>query len=146
VTFCVRVSVSRRFEYSSAYIPHDLILNLKQILLGDLLSGMLQPLNQFQGLSKHTTHCCFTSCSFRGDRIQRNFLGQTAGTRREGFPTFREITAFPSSECAFMACYRVNFNFTFTFTVILNILQYAVCDPLNIKTGGTFRVNGVLVN
>jgi hypothetical protein len=34
------------------------ILNLKQILLGDVASGMLQPLNNFQGLSIHTTHSC----------------------------------------------------------------------------------------
>jgi len=33
----------------------------------------------------------------RGDRIQLNFLGQTAASRCEGFPTFRVTTPFPSS-------------------------------------------------
>jgi len=30
-------------------------------------------------------------CSFRGDRNEWNFLGQTAASRCEGFPTFREL-------------------------------------------------------
>lgn len=35
--------------------------------------------------------------AFRGDRIQRNFLGQTAESRREDFPTRRGLTPPPSS-------------------------------------------------
>ena len=35
---------------------------------------------------------CYKSCSFRGDRIQWNFLGQTAASGCEGFPTFRDLT------------------------------------------------------
>ena len=40
------------------------------------------------------------SRNFRGDRIQWNFLGQTAASKCEGFPTFRAITPSPSSGCA----------------------------------------------
>jgi hypothetical protein len=32
-------------------------------------------------------------------RIQRHFLGQTAASGCEGFPTFRELTSSPSSGC-----------------------------------------------
>ena len=38
--------------------------------------------------------------SFCGDIIQLNFLRQTAASRCEGFPTFREVNPFPPSECA----------------------------------------------
>ena len=35
---------------------------------------------------------CCKYCSFRGDRIQWNFLGHTAVSGCEGFPTFRDLT------------------------------------------------------
>jgi hypothetical protein len=35
---------------------------------------------------------CCKSCSFRGDRIQWKFLGQTAASGCKGFPTFRDVT------------------------------------------------------
>ena len=41
----------------------------------------------------------YESWNFRGDRIQLNFLGQTAASRCEGFPTFRQPSTSPSSEC-----------------------------------------------
>ena len=40
------------------------------------------------------------SCSFRGDRIQWNLLGQTAASKCKGLPTRRQVTLSPSSGCA----------------------------------------------
>jgi hypothetical protein len=40
------------------------------------------------------------SWSFRGNRIQWNFLRHTAVSGCEGFPTIRELTPSPSSGCA----------------------------------------------
>ena len=42
----------------------------------------------------------YKSWSFRGFRIQRNFLGQTAVSGCEVFPAFWELTPSPSSGCA----------------------------------------------
>jgi len=38
--------------------------------------------------------------AFHGVKIPRNVLGQTSTLKCEGFPTFRELTPFPSSGCA----------------------------------------------
>ena len=124
------------------------ILNLKQILLGDVASGMLQPLNHFQRLSIYTTHSCYKPCSLRGDRIQWNFPGLTAASGCEGFLTFRELTTSPSSGCALMACCRVNFTFTCTSYIehFCNKPCAWKCEPLNLKRSGTFRIHGVLMN
>jgi len=61
-------------------------------------------------LNEDKTHSCIQtyhgfvtaeekSWSFRGDRIQWNFLWQTAASGCEGFPTIRELTPSPSSGC-----------------------------------------------
>jgi hypothetical protein len=64
----------------------------------------------FRHLSKSLQQQCIANMpmcqfwSFRGDRIQWNFLGQTAEGRCEGFPTFRKLTpspTYPTPRCVY---------------------------------------------
>jgi hypothetical protein len=66
-----------------------------------LPAAMLQQLPQklIEILLFRKQEVSFKSCSLRGDRAQRNFLGHTAASGYD-FPTFRELTTSPSSGCA----------------------------------------------
>jgi hypothetical protein len=88
-------------------IPDVIFLKGKEVQKAQELYNLSLSANAVDQISDERDRLCCTYGKHRKDmRIQLNFLGQTATSRREGFLIFQELTTSPSSGCAYEFCYQ----------------------------------------